>query len=215
MTRVQFENWLPIVLEGLGTTAVASVIAIITAIIWGCIVAMLIAYNNKVLTGILRVYVSIFRSSPLLVQLFFIFYGLPFLGITMPATVCGILGITLNEGAFIAEILRGSVKNIPKGEIEAAESLGLSRGQIIRHIIFPLSIRTSVPMLTGQASIIIKDTSLFSMIMVVELTRAANVFYAKYYSTTSFYIVAVLYIALFLIATVIGRAIEKRSKIVR
>lgn len=215
MTSVQFRNWLPVVLEGLGTTALASIVAICTAIIWGCIVSMLIAYNNKALSGILRAYVSVFRNSPLLVQLFFIFYGLPFIGIKLPATVCGILGITLNEGAFIAEILRGSVKNIPKGEIEAAESLGLSRGQIIRHIIFPVAIRTSVPMLTGQASIIIKDTSLFSMIMVVELTRAANVFYAKYFNTTSFYIVAVLYIILFLVVTVVGRQLEKRSKIIR
>ena len=166
MTSVQFSNWLPIVLEGLGTTALTSVIAICTAVIWGCIVAMLIAFNNKILSGILRAYVSVFRNSPLLVQLFFIFYGLPFLGVTMPATVCGILGITLNEGAFIAEILRGSVKNIPKGEIEAAESLGLNRAQIIRHIIFPLSFRSSIPMITGQASIIIKDTSLFSIYII-------------------------------------------------
>lgn len=215
MNITQFNNWLPTLLEGLWTTVIASIIAIIIAIIWGCIVSMAVAMENKILTPIFRVYTSIFRNSPLLVQMFFAYYALPYIGITLPKLVCGILAIVLNEGAFMAEILRGSVKNIPKGEIDAAYSLGLSRFMVVTRIIFPLAFRISIPSITGQSSIVIKDTSLFSMIMILDLTRAGSIFYSNYFSTASFYIVGLVYIILFLFFSLVGKQVEKRIKINR
>lgn len=196
-------------------TLMASAISIFTSLIWGSIVAFLIELDNKVLSPILRGYVSVFRNSPLLVQMFLFFYGLPFIGISMSPLLCGVLAITLNEGAFISEILRGSIINIPHGEIEAAYSLGLSRFQVVSKIIFPNALRISVPALTGQSSIIIKDTSLLSMIMIVDLTRAGNLFYSRNFNNTSVWIVAGIYILIFLFVSQFGKSIEQKIMIRR
>lgn len=215
MNATQFMNWLPELLEGLKVTIGASLVCIVTAVIWGCIVASMISLNNPVLSAVLRVYTSVFRNSPLLVWMFLFFFGLPFVGITLSAVACGILAITLNEGAFVAEIVRGAIRNVPKGEIEAAYSLGLNRFQVVTRIIFPLAVRASVPMITGQASIVIKDTSLFSMIMILDLTRAGDRFYSAYLSVSAIWIVALLYILLFLIFSAVGKLIERRVKVRR
>ncbi len=215
MNYVQFQQWLPSLLEGLKITLLASAISIFTSIVWGSIVSILSSLGSKILSGVMRVYTSIFRNTPLLVIMFFCFYGLPLMGVSMPALVCGILAITLNEGAFVAEILRGAVKNLPAGEIEAAYSLGLSRFSVVTRIVFPLAIRNSVPMLTGQASIMVKDTSLFSLIMIVDITRAGSIFYDKYLSSVSIWIVAAIYVAIFLLITQLGKFVEKKSLVAR
>ncbi|HPF54366.1 MAG TPA: amino acid ABC transporter permease [Eubacteriales bacterium] len=215
MNYVQFQQWLPSLLEGLKITLLASAISIFTSIVWGSIVSILSSLGSRILSGVMRVYTSIFRNTPLLVIMFFCFYGLPLMGVSMPALVCGILAITLNEGAFVAEILRGAVKNLPAGEIEAAYSLGLSRFSVVTRIVFPLAIRNSVPMLTGQASIMVKDTSLFSLIMIVDITRAGSMFYDKYLSSVSIWIVAAIYVAIFLLITQLGKFVEKKSLVAR
>lgn len=215
MSTVQFLNWLPTLLHGLGITLLSSIVSIATSILWGCILASLRALNIKPLSAIVQVYTVIFRNTPLLVVMFFLFYGSPVIGIDLPAIACGIISITLNEGAFVAEILRGSMKNVAKGEIEAAESMGLTDHQVVRYITFPLALRASIPMILGQSSIVVKDTSLFSMIMIIDLTGAANQYYANYFDPTSIWIVGLLYIGLFLVFTLIGRGVETRMKVVR
>lgn len=147
--------------------------------------------------------------------MFFLFYGLPLVGVDIPAVFCGVISITLNEGAFVAEIIRGSIKNMPRGEVEAAKSLGLGRLTIIRRITFPLAFRASIPMLLGQSSIVIKDTSLFSMIMIMDLTRAGSQYYATYFSPTAIWIVGVVYVAIFLIFTIVGRVVENKVVVKR
>jgi His/Glu/Gln/Arg/opine family amino acid ABC transporter permease subunit len=211
MNWMQFEAWLPELLNGVKMTVLSSVISAFTAVIWGSVIASLMALQNKFLSSILRIYISIFRNSPLLVQMFFFFYGLPYVGIVLSPLACGIWAITLNEGAFIAEILRGAIRNLPVGEIEAAYSLGLSKYQVIRKIIFPLGIRSSIPMIMGQCSIVIKDTSLFSLIMILDLTRAGVRFYTRTFNNASIWIVAVIYVALFLLFSYIGKYTEKKN----
>lgn len=163
----------------------------------------------------LRVYVNIFRDTPLLVQLFLLYYGLPFIGINFSNFWCAVIGVTLNEGAFLSEIIRGYIETIPKGDWEAGESLGLHKLQVITHCIFPQAIREAVPALTGQISIIIKDTSLFSLIMITELTRISDSIYTKTFDTSGFIISAILYILIFLVLTVISHFIETAVRIKR
>jgi ABC-type amino acid transport system permease subunit len=171
--------------------------------------------GNRPLNYILKMYVSIFRNSPLLVQLFFFFYGLPSIGIRMSSFMTGVLAITLNEGAFVTEIIRGSINGIPKNDWEAAQSLGLSQLQILRKVIFPQAFRNAIPALTGQISMVIKDTSLFSLIMIIELTRVGNMIYNKYLDFTGFIFGAVLYIAIFLVTNNISFVLEKRYRVKR
>ena len=94
-------------MSALGTTVMYFIVSAIVAVLFSILISVLLALRIKWLTALLRVYITVFRNTPLLVQLFLLFYGLPFIGITMPAFVCGVLGIMLNEGAFISEIIRG------------------------------------------------------------------------------------------------------------
>ena len=214
MNAIQFANWLPDLLSGLKITVLASIVAILTSVVWGCVLASLRCLNLRVLSAVIRIYIVIFRNVPLLVVMFFLFYGLPLVGVDIPAVFCGVISITLNEGAFVAEIIRGSIKNMPRGEVEA-KSLGLGRLTIIRRITFPLAFRASIPMLLGQSSIVIKDTSLFSMIMIMDLTRAGSQYYATYFSPTAIWIVGVVYVAIFLIFTIVGRVVENKVVVKR
>ena len=215
MNAIQFANWLPDLLSGLKITVLASIVAILTSVVWGCVLASLRCLNLRVLSAVIRIYIVIFRNVPLLVVMFFLFYGLPLVGVDIPAVFCGVISIALNEGAFVAEIIRGSIKNMPRGEVEAAKSLGLGRLTIIRRITFPLAFRASIPMLLGQSSIVIKDTSLFSMIMIMDLTRAGSQYYATYFSPTAIWIVGVVYVAIFLIFTIVGRVVENKVVVKR
>lgn len=211
MNWMQFRAWLPELLNGLKMTVLACVVSAFTSVIWGSVIASLMAIQNKFLSAVLRIYISIFRNSPLLVQMFFFFYGLPYVGIVLSPLACGVLAITLNEGAFIAEILRGAIRSLPTGEIEAAYSLGLSKYQVIRKIILPLGMHSSIPMIMGQCSIVIKDTSLFSLIMILDLTRAGVRFYTRTFNNVSIWIVAVIYVVLFLLLSFVGKYIEKKN----
>lgn len=215
MNEVQLIRWLPSLLEGLKVTLGASVLSVFTSILWGSVLAVILAYDNRILAPPVRVYISVFRNTPLLVLMFFCFYGMPLLGAALPGLACGVLAITLNEGAFVAEILRGSIRNLPSGEIEAACSLGLRKSQVVNNIVFPLALRNSIPMLTGQASVMVKDTSLFSMLMIVDITRAGSMFYDKYLSSVSIWIVAALYILIFLAFTQLGRFFERKAIVKR
>jgi len=208
-------QWGPQFLEGLKQTVIVFAIATVFALITGTLVALVGTLQSRVVRAICRVYISIFRNSPLLVQLFFIFYGLPFIGIRFSPVVCGVLAITLNEGAFVAEILRGTIQAIPRGDWEAGASLSLSRFQILRHIVLPQAIRDAIPSLAGQASIILKDTSVLSLIMITELTRVSGLLFNKTFDTTGYIVVAGMYIALFLIITQLSQLLEKKLRVLR
>jgi len=208
-------EWLPMFFEALITTLKISALSTVFALCLGSIVASAMSLGNRPLNYILQAYVSIFRNSPLLVQLFFFFYGLPFIGIRISSFMTGVMAITLNEGAFVAEIIRGSINGIPKNDWEAAESLGLSRSQILRKVIFPQAFRNSIPALTGQISLVIKDTSLLSMIMLVELTRVGSMIYNKYFDFAGFIFAAVLYIVIFIVINNFSFVLEKKYRVKR
>mgnify|MGYP002980635070 FL=1 len=99
MNAIQFANWLPDLLSGLKITVLASIVAILTSVVWGCVLASLRCLNLRVLSAVIRIYIVIFRNVPLLVVMFFLFYGLPLVGVDIPAVFCGVISITLNEGA--------------------------------------------------------------------------------------------------------------------
>lgn len=208
-------RWWPRLLTAFGTTTLYFVVCSIAATLFAILVSMLIGLRVKWLTLFLKGYIAVFRNTPLLVQLFLLFYGLPFIGIKIPAFYCALFGIMFNEGAFISEILRGYIEVVPKGDVEAAESLGLNRLQVLRYAIMPQAIRDAIPAITGQISIIIKDTSLFSMIMIPELTRVSNSIYTRTFDTTGFVASAILYLFLFFLLTIISKLIEQRFKVKR
>jgi len=144
----------------------------------GLVLALLVALmrlsRNVVLSAIARVYISVIRGTPLLVQLFVIFYGLPSVGITISPWPSAIIAFSLNVGGYAAEVIRAAILSVPKGQWEAGHTIGMSRRQTLVRIILPQAARVSVPPLSNTFISLIKDTSLASLILVTELFRQAQ-----------------------------------------
>jgi len=144
----------------------------------GLVLALLVALmrlsRNVVLSLIARVYISVIRGTPLLVQLFVIFYGLPSVGITISPWPSAIIAFSLNVGGYAAEVIRAAILSVPKGQWEAGHTIGMSRRQALVRIILPQAARVSVPPLSNTFISLIKDTSLASLILVTELFRQAQ-----------------------------------------
>ncbi|WP_111415132.1 amino acid ABC transporter permease [Billgrantia lactosivorans] len=158
-------------------------------------------------------YIEIFRGTPVLVQVLFIFYGLPqILGGPINALVAGIAAIAVNSGAYISEIVRGGVQSIERGQREASLSLGLSRTQAFRYVIWPQALRRMIPPLGNQGIISIKDTSLFSVIGVGELVRQGQVYIATTFNALEVYLmVAFLYLVITLSLSFALRLLERKG----
>ncbi|MDO5757236.1 MAG: amino acid ABC transporter permease [Rhodobacterales bacterium] len=158
-------------------------------------------------------YIEVFRGTPVLVQVLFIFYGLPqLLGGPIDALTAGIAAIAVNSGAYISEVVRGGVQSIERGQREAGVSLGLSRLQTFRYIIWPQGFRRMIPALGNQAIISIKDTSLFAVIGVGELVRQGQIYIATTFNALEVYLmVALMYLAITLTLSVLLRLLERKG----
>jgi cystine transport system permease protein len=165
----------------------------------------------RILQIIARVYVSIIRGTPLLVQLFIIFYGLPNLGVTIDPFISAIIGFTLSVGAYASEIIRAAILSIPKGQWEAGYSIGMSYTQALKRIVLPQAARVSVPPLSNTFISLLKDTSLASLILVTELFRKAQEIAAKNYEFLLLYMeAAALYWILCTLLSFIQGSLEDR-----
>jgi cystine transport system permease protein len=137
-------------------------------------IALMRLSRRRIVSGIARVYISIIRGTPLLVQLFVIFYGLPSLGLKIDPWPSAIIAFALNVGGYAAEVIRAAILSVPKGQWEAGHTIGMSRAQTLRRIILPQAARVSVPPLSNTFISLVKDTSLASLILVTELFKQAQ-----------------------------------------
>lgn len=149
--------------------------------------------GNRVLSGIARAYVSVIRGTPLLVQLFIVFYGLPEIGIDLSPWPSAILALSLNVGGYAAEVVRSAILSVPKGQFEAASTIGMGYWQTMRRIVFPQAARTAVPPLSNTLISLVKDTSLLSVVLVTELFREAVYAASAAQIFMPLYVVAALY----------------------
>lgn len=164
----------PMLYAGLVFTIPIILISFFLGLLLGFIVALIRLYGPAPLKNVVRFYVWIIRGTPLLVQLFLIFYALPSVGITLDAFPAAVIGFTLNVGAFTSEVIRATLLSVAKGQWEAAHSIGMSWGQSLRYIILPQAARVAVPPLSNTFISLVKDTSLASVITVPELFLAAQ-----------------------------------------
>ncbi|MCS3901160.1 amino acid ABC transporter permease [Methanococcus voltae] len=203
---------LPALFWGLVITLKIAFLSFIFAVIIAHIVGILRALNiPKPVDMLFRGYVEIFRGVPLLILLFFIYYGLPSIGIVMDNTTAAVLGLSLNGGAYISEIVRASLLSIPKGQWDACSSLGMSKVQSLIYVIIPQTIRISMPSLMNSFSAIIKESSLVSVIAITELTRVGQLIYTKTSSPFEVYIVvAIIYLSVIGMVSLLSDLIEKR-----
>ena len=140
----------------------------------GLVVALMRLSRIKVVSGIARAYISLIRGTPLLVQLFVIFYGLPSVGVTLDPWPSAIIAFSANVGGYAAEVIRAAIQSVPKGQWEAAHMIGMSNRLALRRIILPQAARVSVPPLSNTFISLVKDTSLASLILVTEMFRRAQ-----------------------------------------
>ncbi|MBC3899944.1 amino acid ABC transporter permease [Acetobacterium malicum] len=202
----------PRLLAGLALTVEITIISLILAGILGMVFGLLSVSKRKGLRAIALVYVDIVRGTPLLVQAFFIYFGIPAaLGIQSDPVVSGVITLSLNAGGYLAEIVRGGIESISRGQMEAARSLGLPYGMAMRSVILPQAIRTMTPALINQCIITLKDTSLLSVIGVTELTQTGRLIIANNYQSFEVWaIVAVMYFIIIMILSKISKRIERK-----
>lgn len=172
-TRVMLE-YLPEIWEGFLATLLLSVAGFAGAMALGIIACALSIQPLRWLRLPAVVYVDAIRATPLLAQLYFLYFGLPRLGIVLPELLIGVIALSLNSGAYVAEIIRSGILSIQRGQVEAAMSSGMTYLQRMQLIILPQALRPTVSPLIGQGIVLVKDSSLLSLISVVELTRAGQ-----------------------------------------
>lgn len=204
---------IPFLLAGIPWTLLISFGGLAIGFVIGIVFGLLRINPIRLLRWPAIAYIEIFRGTPVLVQVLFIFYGLPqILGSPINALTAGIAAIALNSGAYISEIVRGGVQSIEKGQREAGLSLGLSRAQAFRYIIWPQALRRMIPALGNQGIVSIKDTSLFSVIGVGELVRQGQIYIATTFTALEVYfMVALFYLVITLSLSFALRLLESRG----
>ncbi|MGM9988606.1 MAG: amino acid ABC transporter permease [Bacillaceae bacterium] len=190
-------SWKPLLEGAFMYTIPLAIFSFIIGLVLALIVALMRLSNVKILRGIARVYLSIIRGTPLLVQLFIIFYGLPNLGVTLSPFISAIFAFSLNVGAYASEIIRSAIVAVPKGQWEAATVIGMSYYQTMRKIILPQATRLAVPPLANTFISLVKDTSLASLILVTEMFRKAQEIAATTYEFLLIYSFAAFFYWIF------------------
>ena len=212
-------HWLDLMLQSLGPllwaalifTVPLTLLSFVLGLTLGFFTALARLYGPAPLVALARFYVWIIRGTPLLVQLFVIFYGLPSAGILLDAFPAALIGFTINVGAYSSEIIRAVIASIPKGQWEASYSIGMSWSQALRRTVLPQATRIAVPPLSNTFISLVKDTSLAAAITVPELFQQAQRIVAVTYEPLIIYIeAALIYLALSSVLSVLQDRLERR-----
>ena len=198
---MNFARWVaiygPTYLTGLGWTAVTAVGAACGALIWGCALLLIRLSAGRWGARVVDAYVQLFRNTPVLLPIYLIYFAFPMIGLPWPAVVCGGLALILQNGAYISEILRGSVNAIDRVQFDAARSIGLAPWSTFRKVVLPQVLVYSIPALGNQTVLLLKDTSLLSAISITELTMQAKLLTEQTGAAyEAFIVVALLYLLL-------------------
>jgi len=202
---------IPFLLKGAVYTVQVSILAIVVGLVMGWLFGLAAVSGMSMLRVITFMYVQFIRGTPLLVQIFLIYFGLPALGINIPAYWSGVIALGLNSGGFQAEIVRAGIESIDRGQSEAARSIGMSWLQTLVFILVPQTVRRVIPPLTNELITLVKSSSLLSAIAALELTHAGQLIIARTFAPFEIYAaVALIYL---LIVSLLSRAsalLEKR-----
>ncbi|MEG0438263.1 amino acid ABC transporter permease [Solibacillus cecembensis] len=208
--QIALDSIWPILKAGLIVTIPLSLIAFAIALVVAVITALARISNYKILRAIFGIYVWIFRGTPVLVQLFIVFFGFPKAGITLDAWTAAIITFSLNTGAYASESIRASILAIPKGQWEAAESLGMTYWQVLRRVIAPQTIRISLPSVTNDFIDLVKGTSLVASITLADMFMVGQQITARTYEPLLIYsLCAVIYLIFISVLMYLQGRLEK------
>jgi glutamine transport system permease protein len=207
------ENW-KVLLDGLGRTIFITFISILIALALGIVIGLFSVSPNKALNWIATIYVDIMRGVPLIVLAFFVYFSIPqLMGIRLTSTIAGIITLSLNAAAYLAEIFRGGIKAVDVGQMEAGRSLGLPYQTTMNKVILPQAIRIMIPSFINQFVITLKDTSILSIIGLVELTQTGKIIIARTYASGNMWlIIGIMYIVVITVLTKVSKQLERRLK---
>ena len=204
-------EYLPLYWHCFLATLWLSGLSLLGAILVGIIACAMRLSQSRIISKAAGVYIESIRSTPLLAQLYFFYFGLPSLGIMLPEWVTGVIALTLNSGAYYAEIIRSGIQAIHFGQIEAGISSGLSYFQRMRYIILPQALGMTIRPMLGQAIVLVKDSSLLSLISIVELTRAGQTLTSeRFMPTEGFLTTAFFYLIIYYMLKAFSNWSEKR-----
>ena len=186
---------------------------ILASIIIGLICSVILYYKVKVLDVIVRAYVELSRNTPLLIQLFFLYYGLTKLGVTLSETACAIIGLSFLGGSYMAEAFRGGIEAVSKTQIESGLSIGLTKAQLARYVILPQAFSVSVPAIGANCIFLLKETSIFSAIAIVDLMNVTKDLIGVYYQTfESLFMLVVSYLIILLPLSLLLTWLERKVR---
>lgn len=205
---------LPALLNGTGVTLQYTLVALVIGAGLGLPLALIRVYGGRRLSQIAGIYGNFFRGTPLMIQLFMVYYGLPQLGVTFPQSIAALLTLGLNSSAYQAEYFRGALQSIGSGQMTAARAIGLSQWKAIRYIILPQALRLVLPAWSNEAVSMIKYTAVIFLIAVPDLMGQAKIIASQFFAPIETYLlVAIFYLVLVLAATQILRFVERKYQI--
>lgn len=207
------QNYWPLYQKALELTLKTGWCGIVLAVLIGFICALIQYQKVPVLRQIVSVYVEISRNTPLLIQLFFIYYGLPKIGIMTSAESCGVFGLAFLGGGYMGEVFRSGLEAIDKIQAESAYSLGMGRWQTFLYILLPQALSISVPAFTANVIFLLKETSVFSAISLMDLMFTAKDLIGLYYKTTEcLFMLVIFYLIILLPVSILGSIAERRIR---
>ncbi|MEB6479369.1 amino acid ABC transporter permease [Acinetobacter vivianii] len=190
-----------------------SSIGIVLSILFGLICSVISTYQVRVLNKIVKVYIEVSRNTPLLIQLFFLYYGLPKIGIKLDGFTCGVIGLTFLGGSYMAEAFRAGLQSVAQGQIDSARSVGLNAVQVFQYVVFPQALSLSIPAIGANCLFLIKESSILSAIAVVELLFVTKDLIGMDYKTTeALFLLIMAYLIILLPVSALTSYLEYHSR---
>lgn len=207
------KTYLPLYNEAILLTIRIGWLGILAAFAIGLLGAAVLYFRVPVLKKIIAAYIEVFRNTPLLVQLFFIYFALPKIGIRISAEICGILGLGLIGGAYMIETIRSGLESVDRIQSESALSLGMTKGQVFFHIVLPQAFSISIPGFVANVIFLLKETSVFSTISLMDLMFTAKDLIGMYAKTIEcLFLLVVYYLIMLLPVSILGTVVERRAR---
>jgi polar amino acid transport system permease protein len=209
-----FLNYYPVLFKGLAVTVLITIVSCFSGTVFGVFLSLGKIYGNKLVSNLVTAFIAVIRGTPLLVQLFIIYYGLPAYGVNFSPITAAVISFIINSGAYQAEYLRGSIQSVSSGQLKAALSIGMTKWQGIFHIILPQALRRVIPAWTNEFIYMIKYSSLAYVIGAKELMTEAKLIASRNYQFFNVYLVtALIYLVVIIIFVYFFNRFEKKVAI--
>lgn len=206
-------EYIPMYLEAAKLTLRLGITGILLSLVIGVCCSMIQYYKVPVIRRIVSIYIELSRNTPLLVQLFFLYFGLPKLGIALSSEACAIIGLSFLGGSYMSEAFRSGLESVERIQMESGLSIGLTHSQVMRYVIFPQALSVSVPPLCANVIFLIKETSVFSVVALADLMYVAKDLIGLYYKTDEALLMLVLsYLILLLPISIVATLLERRLR---